>query len=132
MKGRWPLIFCLFQVAGEGRVLVAYSALGLRTTGRFTLWLPVGTAAGLPTGSQNVDSAGLRRALRGKQGLLVEDNSFNRLLARTTIEGVDMPDAVNSQLAATLAQQKPFDLVLMDVHKPVMDGFKATRQRRQG
>ncbi|MFK5980180.1 MAG: ATP-binding protein [Rhizobiaceae bacterium] len=64
--------------------------------------------------------------------LLAEDNDINALLAKSVLEkdGHFVCHVVNGQLAVTEFQQsaeagKPYDLILMDLHMPVMDGLDA-------
>ncbi|MYN03870.1 PAS domain S-box protein [Pseudoduganella sp. DS3] len=70
-------------------------------------------------------------ALRGARILLVEDNGTNQLVARGVLEpaGIAVSLAENGQQAVEMVRAQPtaFDLVLMDVQMPVMDGFEATR-----
>ncbi len=68
--------------------------------------------------------------------LLVEDNLLNREIAITLLEdvGFTVEVAVNGQIAVdTLAASEPghFDLVLMDIQMPVMNGYEATRAIRK-
>ena len=66
--------------------------------------------------------------------LVTEDNPVNQLLAvRTLVKaGHSATVANNGEEALAALEREPFDLVLMDVHMPVMDGFEATaRIRRQ-
>jgi CheY-like chemotaxis protein/methanogenic corrinoid protein MtbC1 len=63
---------------------------------------------------------------------VVEDNVVNQkvvsgLLAKS---GCVVDIAFNGQEACTMAATLPYDLILMDCHMPVMDGFAATRQIR--
>lgn len=64
--------------------------------------------------------------------LLVEDVEDNRALARLLLEtgGFTVVEAHNGAEAVALAQQQPFDLILMDLSLPVMDGWEAMRQVR--
>jgi PAS domain S-box-containing protein len=107
------------------------SEKGQGTSSHFCLFLPIGTVHDLP----------LRKSLpitnpqelRGKRVLLVEDNEYNRLLAKTFLKNahLDVTEAENGALACSCAQEQAFDLILMDVQMPVMDGFEATRYLRQ-
>ncbi|MCE3262695.1 MAG: domain S-box protein [Pseudoduganella sp.] len=73
-------------------------------------------------------------ALRGARILLVEDNTTNQLVARGVLEpaGAHVTVAEDGAQAVELmrADGAAFDLVLMDVQMPVMDGFEATRVMR--
>jgi two-component system sensor histidine kinase BarA len=67
--------------------------------------------------------------LQGVSRLLVaEDNDFNRLYITRLLEdhGVTTDSAVNGQQAVEMALQNNYDLILMDVHMPVLDGIEAT------
>ena len=102
------------------------------TTARFVLRLPAGTARDLPAAAAAPNVAQLRAALRGKRVLLAEDNAFNRLLARAVLERVELAvtEAENGEQAVAHARAQPFDLVLMDVQMPVLNGLEATRRLR--
>jgi CheY-like chemotaxis protein/HPt (histidine-containing phosphotransfer) domain-containing protein len=60
--------------------------------------------------------------------LLVEDRLFNRKVAVSYLSrfGIEVTTAVNGQQALELARVHAFDLILMDVQMPVIDGFQAT------
>ncbi|WP_320169156.1 response regulator [Maridesulfovibrio sp.] len=60
--------------------------------------------------------------------LLVEDNPINRQVAEQILAptGVDMKSASNGSKAVSMIQKETFDLVLMDIQMPEMDGYQAT------
>jgi CheY-like chemotaxis protein len=67
--------------------------------------------------------------------LIVDDAEPNRELVALFLKraGIDFETAVNGQVAVEMVNRGNFDIVLMDMHMPVMDGFEATRiLRSQG
>ncbi len=71
--------------------------------------------------------------LEGKKILVAEDNKINFFVANKflTSWGIIVTHAENGQLALNLLEKETFDLILMDLHMPVMDGIEATRIIRQ-
>ena len=66
---------------------------------------------------------------RGTRVLLAEDNLVNQEVAMELLQdtGLEVDLAGNGQVALEMARQNSYDLVLMDVQMPVMDGLQATR-----
>jgi CheY-like chemotaxis protein len=73
--------------------------------------------------------------LKGKRVLLCEDNQLNREIATTLLEAKAMiVHAVeNGRLGVSAFQESPvgfYDVILMDIRMPVLDGYEATREIR--
>jgi len=79
-----------------------------------------------------VDDTPLLDAEAGVRLLLVEDNAVNRELIRAMLEplGVGVETANDGVAGVEAMRQGHYDLVLMDVQMPVMDGLTATREIR--
>tara|TARA_R110000787_G_scaffold8607_6_gene29271 strand:+ start:8417 stop:11041 length:2625 start_codon:yes stop_codon:yes gene_type:complete len=65
--------------------------------------------------------------------LLTEDNSVNQMVAVKMLEllGCTVDVAENGREAVRCAEQNTYDLILMDMHMPVLDGISATREIRR-
>jgi signal transduction histidine kinase len=75
----------------------------------------------------------LRARFGGKRVLLAEDNALNRALAVEMLHGVglEVDTANDGEEAVSMAQEKDYALILMDMHMPVMDGLDAARALRK-
>ena len=67
--------------------------------------------------------------LTGVKVLLVEDNKINRLIAGKALEmlGTTYVEAINGIEAIEILKNESFDLILMDIQMPEMDGVEATK-----
>ncbi len=99
----------------------------------FTLSLPRARVSVLPPAPQS-DFAGLDHGapLSGVV-LLVEDNLVNRMIGSEMLRsfGVEVVEAEHGAQALALMDQQRFDLVLMDIQMPVLDGYAATERVRE-
>ncbi len=132
----------------RGRIWVE-SHEGQGSTFRFTAKFGKGNAAASPE-IPATDAVSLQNMLtaigttanqpkRELHVLLAEDNPVNQRLVKRLLEkrGHTVEIADTGRQAATLAEQKPFDIILMDVQMPDMDGVETTtlirkRERAQG
>lgn len=94
-----------------------------------------------PEGTDAYQSGAAEEAANGAQGgqsgkanlLLAEDNIINQQVARGMLKqlGLDVDIVENGKQALEQLEQKHYDLVLMDIQMPVMDGYEATARIRQ-
>lgn len=76
----------------------------------------------------------MTKSLKGIRILIVEDNPFNQMIAQDDllyyIEDITIDTVENGVLAIDKFKINNFDLILMDVQMPVMNGFEATKSIR--
>ncbi len=84
-------------------------------------------------GSHRTDNSAYALSLYGIHALLVEDNEINREVAREILEqaGMLVTTANNGGEAVDQVRKNHYDIVLMDIQMPVMDGYDATREIRK-
>ena len=102
-------------------------------TARLGKRLKTAAAAGDMDGSLDREVERALERIRGARVLLVEDNEINQQVAEALLADVGLEVVVANNGAEGLKRlaAEQFDLVLMDIHMPVMDGYKATRCIRE-
>lgn len=95
----------------------------------FTFSLEYGLPATETKTVENGTTSDSMNALAGKKILVAEDNKINFFVANKFLEswGVKVTHVENGALALEEIKKQDFDLILMDLHMPVMDGIEATR-----
>ncbi len=111
----------------NGRISVTRSLFG-GARFAFSLTLPAADATTASMGNQPEPPTSHETL----HVLVVDDNATNRFVAGKVLElfGCTFETADNGQQAVDRVRAEPFDLVLMDVKMPVMDGVQATRAIR--
>ena len=116
-------------VEPQGGTISVKSRLGEGSTFSFVLSFPKTTEKMDLEGDQTV---ALESGFKDVRILVVEDIALNQLLMKTLLEdfGFEMEVAGNGQIAIEKLRLQPYDLVLMDLQMPVMNGFDATEYIR--
>ncbi len=133
------LTICRRIAQALGGSISVSSEVGKGST--FTVSLATGALDGVPILDQppedDMRSEPMRRSsalpsLAGLHILLVEDGDTNRQLVNLVLQraGAEVAMAENGRRGVALCLERRFDLILMDMQMPVMDGYAATRELR--
>ncbi len=128
------LSICKNLVEQQGGKIGATSQVGKGSKFFFDLILEIGDASELETSVTTPNEVEFDEKTPFKL-LLVEDHKMNQLVARKTLErkfiNIDLSIADNGQLAIELLEKEHFNIILMDIQMPVMDGYEATKYIRE-
>lgn len=125
------LAICQGFVRLMGGKIWATSQLGLGSEFHFTIKCSLGSIRNFPTRAAEAKTKASQ--VSELTVLIAEDNPANRMLTRHALEaaGFQVYEVENGRDAIEEVTRNHFDLILMDIRMPVMDGYLATRQIRQ-
>ena len=96
----------------------------------FTIQLPYGKAENAVVNEKKVS---ILQSLKGAKVLVAEDSPLNMIIARKFLERWDVTvhQATNGQEAVDLFNKNEYDLMLIDLDMPIMDGYQALAEIRK-
>ncbi|HYF17046.1 MAG TPA: response regulator [Ramlibacter sp.] len=125
------LAYCQRVMKAFGGEIRCHSVLGEFT--EFAMKFPrIGEDERQARGEQVLQAA--RAVLAGKRLLIVEDDAAQRMTTRHKLRplGVQVDEAADGQRALELLSRHAYDLVLLDLNMPVLDGYQVAQRVRQG
>ena len=106
------------------------SEKGVGSTISFLIKLQKGSSTDLP---QLIKRTYDEELFAGRRILIVDDNEMNRLVATTILLncGAQVLNAEDGQMALDMVEEDFYDIILMDIQMPVLDGYETTRTLRR-
>lgn len=115
------------QMGGE---IFVDSEKGVGSTISFVIELQKGASEDMP---EKVATQFSEDFLLGKKVLVTDDNDLNRLVASILLLdfGATVMVAENGEIAIDMISKESFDVVLMDIQMPIMNGYETTKKLRK-
>ncbi|MDR1487649.1 MAG: response regulator [Deltaproteobacteria bacterium] len=109
------------------------STVGKGSEFSFEIWLQE-TKEKIPTAA--ITSSNFKDRFIGKRVLLVDDVELNRKIAKAMLKttGINVDEAIDGSVAVKMfeeSEDNTYDIILMDVQMPIMDGYQASSAIRQ-
>lgn len=118
----------------QGGKISVTSNVGVGTSFTFMIPYEIGSERDLVNEEKEPTSTNKKRhkSLAGMRVLLVEDNDINRMYAANVLKKwqCDFDEAENGQIALEKIMMKDYDIVLMDIQMPVLDGIETAKTIR--
>lgn len=113
----------------KGGTLSVKSMLGKGSVFSFSNWYTVIDSSQRRPGDEDIEIVPFEKPVRM---LMAEDNTINQFAAKNLLKrwNVEMDVADDGQVAFEKLQRKDYDIVLMDIHMPRLNGYEAARKIR--